>query len=69
MKRPAKSALAITLARSPIGRSYLQKRIVRGLGLKRVHQTVIREDTPQVRGMVKKIPHLVVVREVENETP
>ena len=68
MKRPVKSALAITLTRSPIGRSYLQKRIVRGLGLRRLHQTVIREDTPQIRGMVKKIPHLVVVQESKHAT-
>jgi large subunit ribosomal protein L30 len=56
-----KTMIAITLTRSPIGRSYKQKHIVRGLGLKKLHQTVIRQDTPEIRGMVAKIPHLVVV--------
>ena len=64
-----KPVIAITLTRSPIGRSYQQKHIVRGLGLRKLHQTVIRLDTPEIRGMVGKIPHLVVVREVQDETP
>jgi len=58
-----KAMIGITLTRSPIGRSYKQKNIVRGLGLKKLHQTVIRQDTPEIRGMVAKIPHLVVVEE------
>jgi large subunit ribosomal protein L30 len=62
-----KSMIGITLTRSPIGRSYKQKDIVRGLGLKKLHQTVIRKDTPEIRGMVAKIPHLVVVQEMQNK--
>ncbi|MCI0529599.1 MAG: 50S ribosomal protein L30 [Nitrospira sp.] len=58
-----KAMMGITLTRSPIGRSYKQKHIVRGLGLKKLHQTVIRLDTPEIRGMVAKISHLVVVEE------
>ncbi len=58
-----KSMIGITLTRSPIGRSYKQKDIVRGLGLKKLNQTVIRKDTPEIRGMIAKIPHLVVVEE------
>ncbi len=40
-----------------------QRATVRGLGLRRMHQVVEREDTPLVRGMVKKIPHLVEIVE------
>ena len=62
-----KSMIGITLTRSPIGRSYKQKDIVRGLGLKKLNQTVIRKDTPEIRGMVAKIPHLVVVQEMQKK--
>ena len=40
-----------------------QRDTVRGLGLRRLHQVVEREDTPMVRGMIKKVPHLVAVVE------
>jgi large subunit ribosomal protein L30 len=38
-----------------------QRETVRGLGLRRMHQVVVRKDTPEIRGMVKKIPHLVAL--------
>ena len=65
-KRAAKRdrLLRITLVRSPIGYSFLQKRTVRALGLRRMHQTVEKQDTPVVRGMVHKVQHLVLVEEV-----
>lgn len=53
--------LKITLVRSAIDRPQTQKDIVRGLGLRRLHQSVVREDTPSIRGMVRKIQHLVTV--------
>lgn len=56
--------LKITLKRSRIGRAEKQRRILDGLGLKRRHQTVEREDTPAVRGMVNKIAFMVDVEEV-----
>jgi len=56
--------LHITLVRSPIGYSFMQKRTVRALGLRRMHQTVEKQDTPVVRGMVHKVKHLVTVEEV-----
>jgi large subunit ribosomal protein L30 len=62
-----KNMIGITLTRSPIGRPYRQKHIVRGLGLKKLNQTVIRQDTPEIRGMVAKIPHLVVVEEMQTQ--
>ncbi|MDZ7331812.1 MAG: 50S ribosomal protein L30 [candidate division KSB1 bacterium] len=57
--------LRITLKRSPIDYSEKQKITVRTLGLRRMHQTVEHRDTPQIRGMIKKVSHLVEVEEIE----
>ena len=57
--------LKITLVKSPIGYSYDQKDTVKRLGLRRMHQSVIKEDIPQIRGMVRKVRHLVSVEEIE----
>lgn len=57
-------ALKITLVRSPIGYSKRQKRTVEALGLRRLHQSVVQPDNPAIRGMVRKVNHLVVVEEV-----
>ena len=51
----------IKMIGSVIGCPDKQRETVRGLGLRRMHQVVEREDTPAVRGMVKKIPHLVAI--------
>ncbi len=51
----------IQWVRSWIGCPEKQRAVVRGLGLRRLGQVVERVDTPAVRGMVKKIPHLVKV--------
>ena len=59
--------LKITLVRSTIGYKYDQKDTVRRLGLKRMHQTVVKEDNPQIRGMIEKVKHLLAVEEVEVE--
>ncbi|WP_226038443.1 50S ribosomal protein L30 [Aquibacillus saliphilus] len=56
--------LEITLTRSVIGRSEIQKATVKTLGLRKIRQSVVREDTPVVRGMVNKVSHLVTVKEV-----
>ena len=53
----------ITLVKSPIGYPVRQKRTVRALGLRRMHQTVEQEDTPVIRGMIAKVAHLVEVEE------
>jgi len=42
-----------------IGRDRRQKLIVKGLGFKKLHQIIEVKDTPSIRGMIKKIPHLV----------
>ena len=55
--------LRITLVRSPIGYDRRQKATVRALGLRRMHQTVEQQDTPVVRGMLARVPHLVRVEE------
>ena len=59
--------LRITLVRSTIGRPGDQERAVRSLGLRKVNQTVVRNDDPSIRGTVNKISHLVTVEEVASE--
>jgi large subunit ribosomal protein L30 len=53
--------LKIKMIGSVIGCPDKQRETVRGLGLRRVNQVVERVDTPAVRGMVKKVPHLVAI--------
>lgn len=57
--------LRITLMRSKNGWKPDQVSTLKGLGLKKIGQTVIREDNPSVRGMVNKVRHLVSVEEVD----
>jgi len=57
--------LKITQTRSGIGRKDNQRQTLRSLGLKRVHDVVVKEDRPEIRGMVATVPHLVTVEEVE----
>ncbi len=59
----AGGTLKVTLVRSPIGYHWKQEQVVRGLGLRRLGQTVEVPDTPAVRGMVRKVRHLVRVEE------
>lgn len=56
--------LEITLTRSVIGGTDVQKKTVEALGLKKIRQSVVREDTPAVRGMVNRVSHLLTVKEV-----
>lgn len=55
--------LRLTLVRSPLGYSQKHKATVAALGLRRLHQTVEQADTPQLRGMLAKVGHLVKVEE------
>ena len=57
--------LKITQTKSGIGYKRNQRETLRSLGLKRMHDTVIQEDRPEIRGMVKTIPHLLTVEEVD----
>jgi large subunit ribosomal protein L30 len=59
------SKLKVTQRRSVIGRPKDQKDTVRRLGLHRIRDTVIKDDRPEVRGMIEKVKHLVDVEEVE----
>jgi large subunit ribosomal protein L30 len=51
--------IKITQVRSIIDRSIDQKKTIKALGLGRVNKTVIKKDTPQIRGMIEKVKHLV----------
>jgi large subunit ribosomal protein L30 len=53
--------IKVKMIASVIGCPEKQRATVRGLGLRRLHQVVEREDSPQVRGMVEKVPHLVAI--------
>jgi large subunit ribosomal protein L30 len=60
----AAGTIKITLVRSLIGYPENQRQVVRGLGLRKPNSSVVRDDTPSIRGMVRKIPHLVKVEVV-----
>jgi large subunit ribosomal protein L30 len=53
--------LKITLVRSGIGSPRKQRAVLTGLGLTRLHKTVIREDRPEILGMLRKVQHLIQV--------
>lgn len=55
--------LRVTLVRSTIGFDKRQAEVVRGLGLRRLHHTVELQDLPSIRGMIRKVRHLVRVTE------
>jgi ribosomal protein L30 len=56
--------LRITQVGSPIGRTEDQRATVRSLGLHRIRHTVIQPDRPEIRGMLRKVPHLVTFEEI-----
>ena len=57
--------LKVTLKNSPIGRNYRQLENLKGLGLRGIGSSRVLDNTPAVRGMVKKVLHLVEVEEVD----
>ena len=57
--------LKVTLIRSYIGRPEKQRKVLRGMGLLKMNRTVLLADTPEIRGMVSKVCHLVAMEEVE----
>ena len=57
--------LKVTQIKSQIGGKQNQRDTLRSLGLKRMHDTVVKEDRPEIRGMIHTVRHLVVVEEVE----
>ena len=58
------SQVKVTQVRSVIGRPEDQKDTVRRLGLRHMHDSVIKEDRPDIRGMIAKVRHLVAVEDV-----
>jgi large subunit ribosomal protein L30 len=66
-KKPATAWLQVTLKRSPIGSSPRHKATLRALGLHRRLHVVRLADTPQVRGMVQSVSHLVEVEPASGE--
>jgi len=58
--------LEIKQIRSGIGRPGTQRRTLEALGIRRHQQVVVHEDSPQIRGMIASITHLLSVREIEN---
>jgi len=57
--------LRVTYTKSAIGYKEDQKRTIKALGLRKMNQTVLHDDTAVIRGMVNKVTHLVTVEEVE----
>ncbi len=57
--------LKVTQKKSEIGGTSGQRNTLRSLGLKRIGDTVVKEDRPEIRGMVNAVRHLVVVEEVD----
>jgi large subunit ribosomal protein L30 len=62
-KGKSDKTVKITLVRSPIGFDRTQAETVRGMGLRRIRHTVELVDTPETRGMIHKVRHLVTVAE------
>ena len=60
-----KPKLKVTQVRSGVGRVYTQREVLRGLGLRGPHSTVLVDNTPSFRGMIKKVLHLVQVEETD----
>ena len=58
-----KKTIKVTQTGSPIGRQAIQQETLKGLGLNKRHRTRELEDTPAVRGMIKRVQHLVRVEE------
>ena len=59
----ANKTIKVTQIASTIGKPKDQKATLVGLGLNKMHKTAVLEDTPSVRGMIKKVQHLVKVEE------
>jgi large subunit ribosomal protein L30 len=57
--------LKVTQVKSKIGAKHNHRESLRTLGLRKIRQSTVREDTPEVRGLIKAVRHLVVVEEVK----
>ena len=59
--------LKITLVKSYIGRPESQRKVLVGMGLGKLNRSVLLNDTPEIRGMVRKVSHLVAMEEVKGK--
>jgi len=66
-KESEKRLLKIKLVRSLIGRPKKQREVVKGLGLRKLQSEVIRRDTPEIWGMIRKVEHLLKVEVMEKK--
>ena len=62
-KQEQKKTVSVTLVKSPIGFQKNQGKVVESMGLRRLNHTVTLPDTPETRGMIFKVRHLVTVSE------
>jgi len=59
--------LRVTLVKSMIGRPEKHRKVLRGMGFRKMNRTVQLEDTPSIRGMINAVSHLVKVEENSDE--
>ena len=59
--------LKITLVKSPIGKPQKQRKVIKGMGLGKLNRSVVRQDTPEIRGMINSVSHLVKAEEMTDE--
>jgi large subunit ribosomal protein L30 len=64
MAKNVDKQIKITQTKSSIGYHVTQKRTLEALGLRKMSQSVVKTNTPQIQGMVKKIQHLVLVEDI-----
>jgi large subunit ribosomal protein L30 len=57
--------LKVTQVRSALGRGAKQKGTVRALGIRRIGQSVVHDDKPEIRGMIRAVEHLIEVEEID----
>jgi large subunit ribosomal protein L30 len=57
--------LRVTQVRSTVGKTRRMRETVRALGLKRIRHSVVKDDRPEIRGMIARVGHLIEVEEVE----
>jgi large subunit ribosomal protein L30 len=67
MAQQESTQLKITQVRGTIGARWKQRETLRTLGLRKIRQSAVREDTPQTRGLIKVVHHLVEVEAVEGD--
>ena len=65
--KPEEKLLKVKLVRSLVGRPRKQREVVKGLGLRKMSSEVVRRDCPEIWGMIKKVPHLVEVKEMDKK--